>query len=99
MINLNTLKAVKRRVEKLTYQDFDLETEEFFDKEANLPVWITDDKELIVSAESENSQLFVDYYGEFRGGYPFIHEKLEEIAEEFDGYWEWKNPGSISFAQ
>lgn len=46
-----------------------------------------------VSAECGDDA--ADYYGEFRGGYPWINPKLEELARKFDIYWEWDNPGSI----
>jgi hypothetical protein len=38
-----------------------------------------------------------DYYGEFRGNIPWIHEKLEAWAEEQGGYWEWANAEAIDF--
>lgn len=37
----------------------------------------------------------VDYYGEFRGGYPWIAPELVEWAEKKGLYWEWENPGCI----
>jgi len=52
------------------------------------------DNRLFVSAE--DGGFFADYFGEFRGGYPWVHPKLESIANEFGGYWEWENPGCIS---
>lgn len=36
-----------------------------------------------------------DYYGEFRGGYPWINPKLEKLAEQAGLYWEWENPAVI----
>lgn len=39
----------------------------------------------------------VDYYGEYRGGYPWIHPNLEQWAAEQGGYWEWENPEAIVF--
>lgn len=41
----------------------------------------------------------VDYYGEFRGGYPWIAPELEEWARKQGGYWEWENPEAICFAK
>jgi hypothetical protein len=41
----------------------------------------------------------VDYYGEFRGGYPWIHPNLEAWAKKKGGYWEWENPEAICFAK
>lgn len=37
-----------------------------------------------------------DYYGEFRGGYPWIDPKLEKLADKAGSYWEWENPAVIS---
>jgi len=41
----------------------------------------------------------VDYYGVYRGGYPWIHPSLEAWAEKKGGYWEWEDPESICFAK
>ena len=41
----------------------------------------------------------IDYYGEFRGGTPYISEELEAWAEKQGGYWEWENPESICFTK
>ena len=49
--------------------------------------------QIFVSAEDGRG--FADYYGEFRGGYPYIHESLTEFAETRGMYWEWQNPGCI----
>lgn len=51
---------------------------------------------LILSAEHEYSQqVIADYWGEFRGGLPWISDTLEQWAEEQDLHWEWRDPGSI----
>ena len=39
----------------------------------------------------------IDYYGEFRGGYAWIHAKLEAYADKLRGYWEWENPACVIF--
>tara|TARA_R110001583_G_scaffold174017_8_gene328269 strand:- start:161 stop:400 length:240 start_codon:yes stop_codon:yes gene_type:complete len=39
----------------------------------------------------------IDYYGEFRGGTPYIAPELEKWAEEQGGYWEWENAEAIVF--
>ena len=41
----------------------------------------------------------VDYYGEFRGGLPWIAPELIEWAESQGGYWEWENPEAICFTK
>jgi len=55
---------------------------------------VTADGRLMLSAEEGDGLL--DYYGEFRGGYPYIHPKLEEWAAERGGAFEWDNPGSVT---
>lgn len=37
-----------------------------------------------------------DYYGEFRGGYPWINPKLERLAKAKRAYWEWENAACIT---
>ena len=37
-----------------------------------------------------------DYYGEFRGEYPWINPKLEKLAKDAGSYWEWENPAVVS---
>ena len=36
-----------------------------------------------------------DYYGEFRGGYPWIHPDLEKAVEEIGFQIEWYDPGTL----
>ena len=36
-----------------------------------------------------------DYYGEFRGGYPWIHPDLEEAVKKYGYSIEWQSPGEI----
>lgn len=57
------------------------------------PTVIIRNEILYVSAEDGN--YFADYYGEFRGGYPWIDPRLEAFAKRNGGYWEWENPGAI----
>lgn len=49
---------------------------------------------LIVSAEDGPNA--ADYYGEYRGGCPWINPKLEAWAEKHGCFWEWRDPGSIA---
>lgn len=41
----------------------------------------------------------LDYYGEFRGGYPWIHPELESWAAKNGFFWEWENPGTICLCE
>jgi len=55
----------------------------------------TEDGDLWVSGEDGLG--FVDFYGEFRGGYPYIDPAIIEWATEHGGHFEWRDPGSIVF--
>ena len=57
------------------------------------PTVILRDDKIIVSAEDGRD--FADYYGEFRGGYPFVDPVLEKFAATNNMFWEWENPGCI----
>ena len=50
----------------------------------------------IVQVSAEYGDDAADYYGEFRGGYPWINPKLEAFAEKHGCFWEWQNPGAIA---
>ena len=49
-----------------------------------------------IKVSAEHGDDAADYYGEFRGGYPWINPILEKIAEANGGFWEWQNPGCIA---
>ena len=49
-----------------------------------------------VAVSAEYGDDAADYYGEYRGGYPWINPKLERLAEQKKAYWEWENPGSLT---
>jgi len=57
------------------------------------------DHDGMLHVSGEHGDDAIDYYGEFRGGYPWINPKLEALAEEFNGYWEWDNPASNVFIE
>ena len=63
----------------------------------HVPVFVKDDT-ICISAEHDSSFYFLDYYGEYRGGYAYILEELEALAAKHQGYWEWENPGCIAFS-
>lgn len=52
------------------------------------------DGQLFVSAE--DGGYFADYYG---SSGMWIKPELEAVAKAHGGYWEWVNPGCISFCQ
>jgi hypothetical protein len=55
------------------------------------------DGQLYISAE--NGDDAADYYGEYRGGYPYINPALEDFATKNKGYFEWENPACIVFVK
>lgn len=77
---------------KLTTLDRDL-----YEIEVAPTSFIDEEGRLHISGEDGNG--FVDYYGEFRGGYPYIHPELENWARELGMYWEWDNPASICLSE
>lgn len=48
-----------------------------------------------MSSEMENSYEWIDYYGEFRGGYPWISPEAEEVLSKYGLFFEWENPGCV----
>jgi hypothetical protein len=54
------------------------------------------DYRALICVSAEYGDGAADYYGEFRGGYPWINPKLEKIATDNGCYWEWLNPGAIA---
>ena len=49
-----------------------------------------------ISGEMEDSYLWIDYYGEFRGGYPYINEDLEKVLSKHGLFAEWENAAIVS---
>lgn len=59
-------------------------------------IWVRDGA-VIMSAEHPATTMLADYYGEYRGGYPYIDQKLEDFAAKYDRTIEWIDPGTIGF--
>ena len=59
-------------------------------------IWVRDNA-VIMSAEDPATASLVDYYGEFKGGYPYIDQKVEDFAEKYGRSIEWESPGAIGF--
>lgn len=72
-------------------------------KELGFTTFVKEDKAyyqgqcILVSGEEGDDSC--DYYGEFRGGYPWINPKLEKLAKDVGAYWEWEHPGAIALAR
>lgn len=60
-------------------------------------VFYADGKVQVSGEHDANSQLWIDYYGEYMHGMCWINPVLESWAEDNNGYWEWVNPGSVAF--
>jgi hypothetical protein len=62
-----------------------------------------EETQYIISGESsafypdnkEMSLPVIDYYGEYRGGYPWIHPEIEKMAKEWKLRLEWNNPACV----
>ncbi len=48
-----------------------------------------------ISAEDGDAYKYIDYYGEFRGGYPYISEEIQQMAEDYGYILEWYNAGVL----
>jgi hypothetical protein len=73
---------------------------DFADVDVSPPTFIGKDSRggpvLCISSEYSVSSYWLDYYGEFRGGYPWINPILEAWAKERGMFWEWYDPSYIS---
>lgn len=58
--------------------------------------FIRDDRLFISGENGDNA---CDYYGEFRGGFPYINPILEDFAAKNGGYFDWENPACIVFCK
>lgn len=51
---------------------------------------------LISSVDGENIYLpVIDYYGEYRGGYPWVDKRLAKWLKNNGLVYEWENPACI----
>lgn len=57
----------------------------------------TGGKDVIVTSESPaaDGMQVVDYYGEYRGNYPWIDPRLEKWLDENNLYAEWENAAGV----
>jgi hypothetical protein len=58
--------------------------------------WFENKDGALICVSAEHGDDAADYYGEFRGGYPWINPILEKIASDNGCFWEWMNPGAIA---
>lgn len=90
-----TAEHFKKLVDQLTAKGLG-EAPDFPEVDVSPPTFIKDGV-LKVSSEEPVSYCWLDYYGEYRGGCPWIHPTLEDFAKKQGGIWEWDHPGCISF--
>lgn len=50
-----------------------------------------------VRLSAEDGGYFCDYYGEYRGGYPWVHPEVEAVAAKHGMFIEWYDPSHIAF--
>ena len=58
------------------------------------PTVLVRDTHILISGEG--NQDIADYYGEAQGGFPWICEELEALAEKLGVIIEWKDAGTLS---
>lgn len=87
---MKTVKKLEAECQKLVFKGLDNKTFDFID--INCTCFITDG---VLKVSGEDGKNLVDYYGNYRGGYPYIDPILEKFAADNNCYWEWENPGCI----
>lgn len=68
-------------------------------KALGVPLFERDDHPtgFFISAEHENSYLWVDYYNEYNRFEDFgCHSKIREVLEPLGLFAEWENPGCLA---
>ena len=50
---------------------------------------------LLITCEVFGSGFIIDYYGEYRGGYPWVDPELEKMLVDAGWGYEWEHPGAI----
>jgi len=70
---------------------------------------LIDDKELIAQCKKDSELATIigsdfglpaaDYYGEFKGGYPYINPELEEAVSKYGYAIEWYDGGTLQAFQ
>ena len=89
-MHANTVKSLKAL--EIDGFEWNRESKDLEEIKVNPTVFERDNRVLV---SCEDGKGFADYYGEFRGGYPYIHPALVAWAEKRGMYWDWENPGSI----
>lgn len=63
------------------------------------PTLFVDRETGLLCLSAEDGGYFADYYGEYRGGYPWVDVRLEEWAAARGLVWEWRDPGTVRLVE
>lgn len=55
----------------------------------------TGERHITLTAEQNDDRTWADYYGEFRGGYPYVDPVVEAAVKKHGFYLEWENPACL----
>ena len=101
-----TIRTFTAALHRFTYIDFQWPDKDYSKEPVRVDVGLgtsifsdAEDGTLGLSAENGLSGILLDYYGEFRGGYAWVHPDLEALADKHGVTIEWRDPGSICFNQ
>lgn len=73
------------------------ETKEHEAVDRNPHVFTWKDDAGTVRLSGEDGGFFCDYYGEYRGGYSWVHPQVEAVAAKHKMFIEWYDPSHIAF--
>jgi len=82
--------------DKKNLDTFERFIKDFIGQPKSEPITFWRDGKLFISLEHEYSYLVGDYYGEHRGGYPWIAPEVEKKAGKLGLFIDWVNPGVLS---
>lgn len=71
------------------------DTQEIEQVEIALEVYPGEEWGAIAVISGEDGSGLIDYYGEFRCGYRWIHPEIERLAAEAGVQLEWIDPGTV----
>lgn len=94
-MKVSTIKAIEAIIINQEYFVKNKQTGEFewITKQVN-PTVIVKDSNVFISAE--DGKYLADYYGEFRGGYPWIEPELTEALSKLGLEHDWQDAGTLS---
>ena len=95
----SAIAKLKKELAKIQFKDYEFnkETRELETVNKTIPASSIIERDGRIFLSGEDGLGLVDYYGEYRDGYPYINPDIEKAATKAGGYWEWENPGAIVF--